>query len=109
MLGKAASPFCEGGSEGEGEVEVRDSEAIMVVAWRFARLLVATDTLIVRDLNRVRLSSRAAVASSCIAVSAKLNGETVETYFCRKNHKSHALALTYKVRRNSNLFYSTIL
>lgn len=63
VVGEAASPFV-GGSEGDGEVEVRELEAMMVVACRFAGLLVERKTFRRRDLNFVRLSSRAALASS---------------------------------------------
>ncbi len=63
VVGEAASPFV-GGSEGDGEVEVRELEAMMVVACRFAGLLVERKTFRRRDLNFVRLSSRVALASS---------------------------------------------
>ena len=64
-LGEAVlSPFALGGTEGEGEVEVREVEVMMVVAWRFAGLVVESKTFSRRDLNLVTLSCRAAVASS---------------------------------------------
>lgn len=63
VVGEAAPPFV-GGSDGDGEVEVRELAAIMVVACRFAGLLVARKTFKRRDLNFVRFSSRAALASS---------------------------------------------
>ena len=68
-VGETASPFVAG-TEGDGEVDVRELEAMMVVACRFAGFWEETETFRRRDLNFVRLSSRAALASCWLAVSA---------------------------------------
>ena len=57
------SPFIDW-SSGDGEMVERDVDVIIVVACRFAGLLVERETFNKRLLNLVRFMSRAAVAAS---------------------------------------------
>lgn len=103
------SVFVLGPFEGEGEAEVREVEVMMVVAWRFAGLVVERETFSRRDLNLVRLSCRAAVASSWGALSRSSFRGFGWIYFIRENHKSHALALSSNICRDSYFLHSAVL
>lgn len=64
-----AASLCAACGSGDAEVERRSMEEMMVVAWRFAGLVVDRVTLMSRPLNLVWFDARAAFASSCQNIS----------------------------------------
>ena len=72
--GETAEPFVA--VSGAGDADVRD--AMRVAVCRFVGFAVAMETVRMRDLNLVLLSSRAELASSCKKVSKYLRKQSAD-------------------------------
>lgn len=94
---------------GEEDREDRGFDVMTVVDWRFAGLLVDKETLRRRDLNFVRFSCNAAVASSWYQISVTFVSEEEQYYLLGKNNKCNALALACHILGNPNSLHCAVL